>query len=91
MGIGIGILLIAVGAILTFAVHATVSGLDIRTVGVILMAVGALGLLLDLVILMPRRRHVTREQVYSAGAPAVPPPGSATGSAVTRDSVDGSY
>ena len=56
MGIGIGILFIAVGAILTFAVDATVSGIDIQVVGVILMIVGALGIVLDLIIFAPRRR-----------------------------------
>lgn len=59
MGIGVGIFLIALGAILTFAVNAAVSGLDISVVGVILMAVGALGLVLDLVVFAPRRRTIT--------------------------------
>lgn len=59
MGIGLGILFIAVGAILTFAVEATVSGIDIKVVGVILMIVGALGIVLDLVIFAPRRRNST--------------------------------
>lgn len=44
MGIGASIFLIAVGAILTFAVHTTVSGLDLSTIGVILMVVGGIGL-----------------------------------------------
>jgi uncharacterized protein DUF6458 len=48
MGIGVSLILIAVGAILTWAVNASVSGVDINTVGVILMVVGALGLLLSL-------------------------------------------
>ena len=48
MGIGVSLILIAVGAILTWAVNATVSGLDINTIGVILMIVGAIGLLLSL-------------------------------------------
>jgi len=48
MGIGVSLILIAVGAILTWAVTATVSGVDVNTVGVILMVVGALGLLLSL-------------------------------------------
>jgi hypothetical protein len=56
MGIGGGIFLIAVGAVLTFAVNATFSGVNIHTVGIILMAVGALGVLLDLIIFAPRRR-----------------------------------
>jgi hypothetical protein len=49
VGIGVSLILIAIGAILTWAVHATVSGLDIRAVGVILLVVGAVGLLLSLV------------------------------------------
>ena len=44
MGIGVSLILIAAGAILTWAVNATVSGLDINTIGVILMIVGAIGL-----------------------------------------------
>jgi hypothetical protein len=51
MGIGTSIFLIAVGAILKFAVTASVSGIDLATVGVILMVAGALGLLLSLFIL----------------------------------------
>ena len=48
MGIGASLFLIAVGAILTFAVDASISGLDIGVVGVILMIVGALGLVLTM-------------------------------------------
>ena len=48
MGIGVSLLLIAVGAILAFAVDYTVQGVDIYVVGGILMAVGALGLLMSL-------------------------------------------
>jgi hypothetical protein len=60
MGIGFSIFLLAVGAILTFAVHASVAGIDIRVVGVILMAAGALGLVLTMVVFTPRRnRSVT--------------------------------
>jgi hypothetical protein len=56
MGIGVSIFLIAVGAILTFAVHATVSGVSIQTIGVILMIAGALGLIVTMMIFGPRRR-----------------------------------
>lgn len=49
MGIGVSLILIAVGAILTWAVDATVSGLNIHTVGVILMVVGLVGIVLSLV------------------------------------------
>jgi len=48
MGLGVSLILIAVGAILTFAVNATVSGLDINTVGWILMIVGAVGFVVSL-------------------------------------------
>jgi hypothetical protein len=50
MGLGVGIFLIAVGAVLAFAVHVNqTSGVDIHTIGLILLAVGALGVLLSLV------------------------------------------
>lgn len=48
MGIGTSIFLIAVGAILKFAVDADVSGLKIETIGLILMIVGVLGLVISL-------------------------------------------
>ncbi len=56
MGIGVSIFLIAVGAILTFAVHATASGLDIAVVGVILMIVGGIGLVVTLFMIDSWRR-----------------------------------
>lgn len=49
MGLGVSIFLIAVGAILTWAVNASVSGLELNTIGVILMIVGALGLVLSMI------------------------------------------
>jgi len=49
MGVGVSLLLIAAGAILTWAVTAEASGVDLNTVGVILMVVGAIGLVLSLV------------------------------------------
>ena len=49
MGLGVSIFLIAVGAILTWAVNATVSGLELNTIGVILMVVGILGLVLSMI------------------------------------------
>ena len=48
MGVGVSLILVAAGAILTWAVTATVSGIDINTVGVILLVVGAIGLVLSL-------------------------------------------
>lgn len=44
MGIGVGIFLLAIGAILAFAVEVQSNGIDLNTVGVILMLVGALGI-----------------------------------------------
>jgi hypothetical protein len=48
MGIGVSLILIALGAILAFAVDAQVSGLEIQTVGWILLGVGVVGVLLSL-------------------------------------------
>ena len=56
MGIGTSLFLIAVGAILYFAVNASVSGLSIATVGIILMVVGVIGLLISLFFLSSWRR-----------------------------------
>jgi Domain of unknown function (DUF6458) len=47
MYIGTSIFLIALGAILAFAVTATVAGIDIQTAGWILMLAGGLGLLIS--------------------------------------------
>jgi len=49
MGLGTSIVLIAVGAILRFAVTVTTTGFNLHTIGVILMVVGAVGLVLSLV------------------------------------------
>jgi hypothetical protein len=61
MGIGTSIFLIAVGAILKYAVTADVSGVELETVGLILMIVGIVGLLMSLLwmtIWADRRRRV---------------------------------
>jgi Domain of unknown function (DUF6458) len=82
MGIGFSVFLVAVGAILSFAVKATVAGLDIRVVGWILMAAGALLLILTVVVFAPRRqRTVVEASGVVSGEPAL---GSAT---VTPQSV----
>ena len=49
MGIGVSLLLIAAGAILVWAVDVTVSGVELVTIGWILMAVGLAGALLSLI------------------------------------------
>jgi Domain of unknown function (DUF6458) len=58
MTIGGSIFLIALGAILKYAVTATVGGVDIQTVGVILMVAGAIGLVIGLFLMASERRRV---------------------------------
>jgi Domain of unknown function (DUF6458) len=67
-GIGFGIFLVALGAILRYAVTAEVAGLDIGTVGVILMIAGIVLFLLSLFFVLTSRRTV-------GGPPPPPPPG----------------
>lgn len=72
MSIGAGIVLIAIGAILAFAVDVTVSGLDIAIVGWILMAAGAAGLVIGLVTMNNRRSGrtaVVEERTYRDDRP----------------------
>jgi hypothetical protein len=71
MGIGTSLFLIAVGAILKFAVTDSISGVDLTTVGLILMIVGILGLILSLILMLAPRRSetVVRRDHY-----ADPPP-----------------
>jgi hypothetical protein len=71
MGIGGSIFLLAVGAILAFAVNADISGLDINVIGWILMAAGLIGLIITLWFWNSRRRTVVTRQTSQpvAGAP----------------------
>ena len=66
MSLGTSILLIAVGAIMRFAVHVTTTGFSIHTAGTILMVVGAIGLVISLFWLLVwsdrRRGGVVRDQ-----------------------------
>ncbi len=65
MGIGASIFLIAVGAILAFAVEAELAGLDIAVIGYILIGAGILGLILTMLVFGPRRRtSVEQRRVY---------------------------
>lgn len=61
MRIGSSIFLIALGAILAFAIQAEISFVDITLVGYILMAVGVIGLIASLLLAAPRRQNRVSE------------------------------
>ncbi|GIH03589.1 hypothetical protein Rhe02_16560 [Rhizocola hellebori] len=81
MGIGVGIFLIAFGAILTFAVDWTVGGLDLKAVGWVLMAAGVGGLILFFYFWNRRRAPALARQTqvrevsrtYDDSTPPPPP------------------
>ncbi len=85
MNIGVALAVMALGAILSFAVHGSPHGLDLHVVGFILMAVGAAGLYFRLngfgplrrVVVLPRRREITTTTTTTRG-PAVPYPSAVT-------------
>ena len=92
MRIGFSVFMMAVGAVLTFAVKATAKGVNIHTVGVILMIAGAIGLIVTLTVFAPRRRvSVVHDRVVHEGiapAPAAPAATAATAApaaTVTRE------
>jgi Domain of unknown function (DUF6458) len=49
MGLGVSLILIAVGAVLAWAVNVSTSGVDINAVGVILLIVGIIGAILSMI------------------------------------------
>lgn len=63
MGLGLGIFLLVVGAILTFAVGDAIAAIDLVVVGYILMAAGVLSLLLGLVMNTQRTNTTHREVI----------------------------
>jgi Domain of unknown function (DUF6458) len=79
MGFGVGIFLSAVGAILAFAVSKTVSGVNIHTIGWILLIVGIFGIVLSMIFwsswagpgYWSNRRRPTN--TVDGGGPAAPP------------------
>jgi hypothetical protein len=77
MGLGTSIFLIAVGAILRFAVSVSTHGFNLHTVGLILMIVGIAGLVISLFWIMAwsdrRRDVVTRRDGYVTRDPAEMP------------------
>ncbi len=58
MGIGVSVFLLALGAVLAFAVNYTFSGIDIHVIGFILMLAGAIGLLMTMLVFGRRDRTV---------------------------------
>ena len=73
MGIGVSIFLLALGAILAFAVEYSISGLDISVIGVILMICGLLGLGLALYAMSSTRRGtVVRDETVIRDRPRDP-------------------
>jgi hypothetical protein len=72
MGIGTSLFLIAVGAILRWAVQDHISGIDLSTVGLILLIVGVIGLVISLFLTTSLFRRgdtaVTRDR-YVDGPP----------------------
>jgi Domain of unknown function (DUF6458) len=72
MGIGASVFLLAVGAIITFAFNLRVGWLDLDVVGWVLMAAGAVGLLVTLIVVSQRRRTVITNETV-APPPVAPP------------------
>lgn len=62
MYLGGSIAMIAIGAILAFAVTDAVNGVDLTMVGYILMAAGALGIVLSLAVGRPRRETIVEDR-----------------------------
>jgi hypothetical protein len=76
MTTGSSIFLIAVGAILRYAVTTTVSGISIQTIGLILIIAGVVGLVLSLFYMLawrPRRGRLVGDRVVER-APYEEPP-----------------
>jgi beta-lactamase regulating signal transducer with metallopeptidase domain len=73
MPLGTSIFLIAVGAVLRYAVTATTSGIDIHTVGLILMIVGIVGLVLSIFYMLAWRPS-RGERVVERDPYREPPP-----------------
>jgi beta-lactamase regulating signal transducer with metallopeptidase domain len=72
MRLGSSLLLIAVGAVLRWAITATTSGVNLHTVGVILMVVGVVGFVISLYWMLVVSQSVTRRDGYTDGTAADP-------------------
>jgi membrane-bound ClpP family serine protease len=62
MSLGLGIVLFVIGAVLAFALQVSVDWIDLQLVGYILMAAGAVVVILSLVLMARRRRSVATSQ-----------------------------
>ena len=72
MRIGASLLLIAIGAILKFAVTDHVDSVNLGVVGIVLMIVGAVGLIFEAIYSLRRRRDVVVHEQQYAPPPAGP-------------------
>ena len=63
MTMGTGLVLIAIGAILRYAVNDSIEDVDLETVGLILIAVGAVAFIVGAIYAFGRRDRVVREEV----------------------------
>lgn len=68
MSIGTGIVLVVIGAILTFALDLQVEGINLDLVGYILMVAGAVVFIIGLVLMMRKRTSVTTVHNGTDGA-----------------------
>ena len=70
MGIGIGVFLITLGAILKFAITVDLAGVNLHMIGLIFMIVGA-GITILTLITLPRRRGNQSQETYEEGPPSI--------------------
>ena len=70
MALGTSLMLIAVGAILRFAVSVSTHGLNLHTIGIILIVVGVVGLIISLLgMTMAGRRHAAEPRYVRRDGP----------------------
>jgi uncharacterized membrane-anchored protein len=70
MSIGANMLLILVGAILTFAVTAHPRGINLNALGMVFIVIGLISMAITLTLQKRRRSVVTQRKVYGDGTPA---------------------
>ncbi|GAA3728663.1 putative membrane protein [Spinactinospora alkalitolerans] len=67
MGIGLGIFLVVVGAVLRFGITADVQGIDLAAIGIILMIAGAAVVVLTLILAAMRGNRDNEERLPGGG------------------------